>query len=48
MTLGINQLPGGLSPYVIVPKNAIKYVPENLSLMAAVLTEPFAAALHVC
>ncbi|CAG8454562.1 9251_t:CDS:2 [Paraglomus occultum] len=46
ITLGINQLPGGLSPYVIVPKNAIKYVPENLSLMAAVLTEPFAAALH--
>jgi threonine dehydrogenase-like Zn-dependent dehydrogenase len=47
-TLGINQLPGGLAPYAIVPKNAIKYIPENLSLVAAVLTEPFSAAIHVC
>ncbi|CAG8564442.1 6664_t:CDS:2, partial [Scutellospora calospora] len=46
ITLGINQLPGGLAPYILAPINAIVPIPDNLSLKEAILTEPFAAALH--
>ena len=46
ITLGINQLPGGFSPYVLAPLNAIVPVPESVGPLVASLTEPFAAALQ--
>ncbi|CAG8461103.1 13492_t:CDS:2 [Cetraspora pellucida] len=46
ITFGINRQPGGLAPYMLAPINAIIPVPDNISLKAAILTEPFAAALH--
>lgn len=46
ITLGIDRLPGGFSPYLLAPKNALVAVPSGLSVDAASLTEPFAAALH--
>ncbi|KAF0492699.1 threonine dehydrogenase [Gigaspora margarita] len=46
ITFGINQLPGGLAPYILAPINAIVPIPDNLGLKASILTEPFAAALH--
>ncbi|MDH5657326.1 MAG: alcohol dehydrogenase catalytic domain-containing protein [Spirochaetia bacterium] len=46
ITLGIDRLPGGFSPWFLAPQNAIIEIPEGVSTMAATLTEPFAAALH--
>ncbi|MBX7056839.1 MAG: alcohol dehydrogenase catalytic domain-containing protein [Leptospirales bacterium] len=46
ITLGIDRLPGGFSPMVLAPVEAIVPVPENISPLAAALTEPFAAALQ--
>ncbi|CAG8460420.1 4106_t:CDS:2, partial [Dentiscutata heterogama] len=46
ITLGINQQPGGLAPYILAPINAIVPIPDNLSLKSSILVEPFAAALH--
>ncbi|HFE39017.1 MAG TPA: hypothetical protein ENK06_11465, partial [Gammaproteobacteria bacterium] len=46
LTLGIDRLPGGFSPYLLVPKNAIYPVPESIDPRLAVVIEPFAAALH--
>jgi threonine dehydrogenase-like Zn-dependent dehydrogenase len=45
LVLGIDRLPGGFSPYILAPKNAIVPI-GNLSEKTAVLTEPFAAALQ--
>ncbi|GBF51489.1 Zn-dependent alcohol dehydrogenase [Leptospira ryugenii] len=43
--LGIDRLPGGFGPYLLVPKNAA--IPlDGISDKAAVLMEPFAAALQ--
>ena len=46
ITLGINKLPGGFSPYFLAPVNAISIVPAVISPYAASFTEPFAAALQ--
>lgn len=46
ITLGIDRLPGGFAPYFLAPTQAMIQVPENISKLAACMTEPFAAALH--
>jgi len=46
MTLGIDRLPGGFAPWVLVPRNNVVEVPPGFSPAVAVLIEPFAAALH--
>ncbi|MFT7620028.1 MAG: threonine dehydrogenase-like Zn-dependent dehydrogenase [Planctomycetota bacterium] len=46
LTLGINQLPGGFGPWVLVPPGAMFEVPPEMPDDTAVLTEPFAAALR--
>ena len=46
ITLGIDRLPGGFSPFFLAPVNAVINVPANISPEAASLTEPFAAALQ--
>ncbi|MCB1158368.1 MAG: alcohol dehydrogenase catalytic domain-containing protein [Leptospiraceae bacterium] len=45
MVLGIDRLPGGFGPYVLVPKNAMVEI-GDLNPYTAVLLEPFAAALQ--
>lgn len=45
MTLGIDRLPGGFSPWVLAPVHAIHPLPEMVSAQAGVLIEPFAAAV---
>ena len=46
VTLGIHDLPGGFGPWILAPRNACIRVPDNVPDSAAVLVEPFAAALH--
>ena len=46
LVLGIDRLPGGFGPYVLVPKNNNIPVPKGMLPDTAVLAEPFAAALH--
>lgn len=46
LTLGIDRLPGGFSPWVLVPRNALKKLPEFLTPEQGCLIEPLAAALH--
>jgi len=46
LTLGIDRLPGGFAPYILVPQNAIIPLSENFDMKLASLIEPFAAALH--
>ena len=46
LTLGIDRLPGGFSPYVLVPRNSLIPIPPNISAINASITEPFAAAYH--
>jgi len=46
ITFGIDRLPGGFAPYALAPVNSIFEIPRSLNLETAVLTEPFAAALH--
>jgi threonine dehydrogenase-like Zn-dependent dehydrogenase len=45
ITLGIDRLPGGFSPYVLSPVDSVIPIPEGLSLSQAVIWEPLAAAL---
>ncbi|MBW1898286.1 MAG: alcohol dehydrogenase catalytic domain-containing protein, partial [Deltaproteobacteria bacterium] len=45
MVLGIDRLPGGFGPYILVPKNAVVPI-QDLSEYSGVLIEPFAAAFH--
>lgn len=45
-TLGIHDLPGGFGPWLLAPIDACLPVPANVPDSAAVLVEPFAAALH--
>lgn len=45
-TLGIHDLPGGFGPWLLAPVDACLPVPANVPDSAAVLVEPFAAALH--
>lgn len=44
--LGIHDLPGGFGPFLLAPQKALLEVPSEISDAAAVLMEPFAAALH--
>jgi threonine dehydrogenase-like Zn-dependent dehydrogenase len=46
VTLGIHDLPGGFGPWILAPVAACIEVPANVPDSAAVLVEPFAAALH--
>ncbi len=46
MVLGIDRLPGGFGPFILVPRKNIIPIPAALPLESAVLLEPFAAALH--
>jgi len=46
LTLGIDRLPGGFSPYLLVPQNAICPLPDSFDPKLASVIEPFAAALH--
>ncbi|MBN1609760.1 MAG: alcohol dehydrogenase catalytic domain-containing protein [Polyangiaceae bacterium] len=46
LVLGINDLPGGFGPWVLAPVGAAIPVPAAIPERAAVLVEPFAAALH--
>ncbi len=46
ITLGIDRLPGGFSPYFLAPVNSIIEVPNSISSLAASVVEPFAAALQ--
>jgi threonine dehydrogenase-like Zn-dependent dehydrogenase len=46
LTLGIDRLPGGFAPWILVPAGNIVAIPKTLGSQTAVLIEPFAAALH--
>ena len=46
VTLGIHDLPGGFGPWILAPVHACIRVPDAVPDSAAVLVEPFAAALH--
>lgn len=46
LTLGIDRLPGGFSPYVLVPQHGVHALPHNIPPSLGVIIEPFAAALH--
>lgn len=46
LTLGINRLPGGFSPYLLAPKNALHKVPSTIPSSVATLVEPLAAAIQ--
>ncbi len=46
VTLGIHDLPGGFGQWILAPKNSCIAVPDSVPDSAAVLVEPFAAALH--
>jgi len=43
--LGIHDLPGGFSPWILAPRAAIHAVPPAIDPLTATLVEPFAAAL---
>ncbi len=43
--LGIHDLPGGFSPWILAPRGAIHTVPSSIDPLAATFVEPFAAAL---
>ena len=44
--LGIHDLPGGFGPFVLAPLGAMRAIPEVVTEDAAILVEPFAAALN--
>ena len=46
LTLGIDRLPGGFAPWILVPEMNVVEIPGNVYGRASVLIEPFAAALH--
>lgn len=46
LVLGIHDLPGGFSPWLLAPIAAVLPVPAAVPPLTAMLTEPFAAALH--
>lgn len=45
LTLGIDRLPGGFSPWVLSPVNAIQPLPVAMAPAVGIFIEPFAAAL---
>ncbi|MFT4513699.1 MAG: threonine dehydrogenase-like Zn-dependent dehydrogenase [Planctomycetota bacterium] len=46
LVLGIHDLPGGFGPWILAPIESCLAIPDNVPDSAAVLVEPFAAALH--
>ena len=46
MVLGIDRLPGGFAPWILVPERNVVGIPKTLPPDVSVLIEPFAAALH--
>jgi threonine dehydrogenase-like Zn-dependent dehydrogenase len=46
LTLGIDRLPGGFAPWILVPEHNVVEVPASAGSDVSVLTEPFAAAVH--
>lgn len=46
LVLGIHALPGGFSPWVLAPVDAVVLLPDALDPLEATLLEPFAAAWH--
>jgi threonine dehydrogenase-like Zn-dependent dehydrogenase len=46
LTLGIDRLPGGFSPWILAPLGNVIEIPKAIGPDLSVLTEPFAAALH--
>jgi threonine dehydrogenase-like Zn-dependent dehydrogenase len=46
LTLGIDRLPGGFAPWILVPKGNVVEVPRGVNSQVSVLIEPFAAAVH--
>lgn len=46
LTLGIDRLPGGFSPWILVPTRNVAVIPDGLNMKASILIEPFAAAIH--
>jgi threonine dehydrogenase-like Zn-dependent dehydrogenase len=46
LTLGIDRLPGGFAPWILVPKMNVVEIPGDVDARTSVLIEPFAAALH--
>ncbi|HEX6812673.1 MAG TPA: alcohol dehydrogenase catalytic domain-containing protein [Planctomycetota bacterium] len=46
IVLGIHDLPGGFGPWILAPVQACIEIPSNVPDSAAVLVEPFAAALN--
>jgi threonine dehydrogenase-like Zn-dependent dehydrogenase len=46
LTLGIDRLPGGFAPWILVPEHNIVEVPAKTDAAVSVLIEPFAAAFH--
>ena len=46
LTLGIDRLPGGFSPYLLAPQNSICPLPSSFDVEKSAVIEPFAAALQ--
>jgi len=46
LTLGIDRLPGGFAPWILVPEHNVVEVPKTVGSDISVLIEPFAAAVH--
>jgi len=46
LVLGIDRLPGGFAPWILVPDRNVVEIPSGLPPDSSVLVEPFAAALH--
>ncbi len=46
LTLGIDRLPGGFAPWILVPEHNVVEVPTTVGSDVSVLLEPFAAAVH--
>ena len=46
LTLGIDRLPGGFSPWLLAPQGGLHVLPATLNGREATLIEPFAAALR--
>jgi len=46
LVLGIHDLPGGFSPWLLAPTRNVHRVPDRIDSLTATLVEPFAAALH--
>ncbi len=46
LTLGIDRLPGGFAPWILVPERNVVDLPSDLAAHVSVLIEPFAAAVH--